>query len=151
MYYTLIILNFITLVMLVGGLFFVNMAIVPTFLALSTERYVEFHHVLDRFSDPYMPILTFSTALLGLGELWFTPSPWLFASRLIGVICIASVAVISILVHGPLNRRIRTWQPDKHLEHLTELRSKWVMGHRVRTVIAFIGLVALLLPVVFPA
>lgn len=148
MYETLILLNFITLGLLVGGLFFVNMAVVPTFIALSTGRYAEFHHVLDRYSDPYMPILTFSTVLLALGELWFAQATWQLVSRLVGVICIGSVAVISILIHGPLNRRIRTWQPDKQLEQLAELRARWVAGHRLRTVIAFIGLLALLLPVV---
>ncbi|BCL84221.1 DUF1772 domain-containing protein [Ktedonobacteria bacterium brp13] len=151
MYYTLIILNFSTLCLLVGGLFFVNMAVVPTFTTLSTDRYAEFHHVLDHYSDPYMPILTFSTALLAIGELWFTHSSWQLISRLIGIVCILSVAVISILIHGPLNRRLRTWQPDKQLEHLSELRAKWIAGHRIRTVIAFIGLVALTLPIVLPS
>ena len=151
MYYILVIANFITVGLLVGGLFYVNMAVVPTFRALNTGRYAEFHHVLDQYSDPYMPILTFSTALLGLIELWFTHSPWQFVSRLIGITCIISVALISISVHGPLNRRIRTWQPDGQIENLSEIRVRWVAGHRVRTVLAFIGLVALLLPVVFPA
>jgi len=151
MYYTLILLNFITLGLLVGGLFFVNMAVVPTFIALSTGRYAEVHHVLDRYSDPYMPILTFSTALLAIGELWFTHSAWQLVSRLIGISCIVSVAVISIRVHGPLNRRIRTWRPDRQIEQLSEIRARWVAGHRFRTVLAFIGLVALLLPVVFSA
>lgn len=151
MYSLLVIANFITLGLLVGGLFFVNMAVVPTFTALNTGRYAEFHHVLDRYSDPYMPILTFSTALLGLGVLFFTHSPWQVLSRLIGVICIVSVAVISMRVHGPVNRRIRTWQPDgQPIENLSALRTRWIIGHRVRTAIAFVGLIALLLPVVFP-
>ncbi len=151
MYDTLILLDFITLGLLVGGLFFVNMAVVPTFAMLSTGRYAEFHHVLDRYSDPYMPILTFSTALLAIGELWFTQSLWQLVSRLIGIACIVSVALISILIHGPLNRRIRTWRPDIELEQLSEIRSKWIAGHRVRTVIAFIGFVALVLPIVLAA
>jgi hypothetical protein len=149
MYYILVIANFITLGLLVGGLFFVNMAVVPTFIALSTGRYAEFHHVLDQYSDPYMPILTFSTALLALAELWFTHTPWQFVCRLIGATCIVGVALISIRVHGPLNRRIRTWRPDGQTENLSEIRTRWVEGHRVRTVLAFIGLIALLLPVVF--
>jgi Domain of unknown function (DUF1772) len=151
MYSILVIANFVTLGLLVGGLFYVNMAVVPTFTALSTGRYAEFHHVLDQHSDPYMPILTFSTALLGLIELWFTHTPWQFVSRLIGIACIVSVALISIGVHGPLNRRIRTWQPDRQIENLAEIRQHWVAGHRIRTVLAFIGLIALLLPVVFSA
>ncbi|HLI71549.1 MAG TPA: DUF1772 domain-containing protein [Ktedonobacteraceae bacterium] len=148
-YHILILVDFIVLSLLVGGLFFVNMAVAPTFTALSTSRYAEFHHVLDRYSDPYMPVLTFSTALLALGELWFTQPAWQIVSRLIGIVCILSVAVISILVHGPLNRRIRAWQPDNQMEHLHEIRARWVAGHHVRTVLAFIGLLALLLPVVF--
>lgn len=151
MYYILVIANFVTLGLLVGGLFFVNMAVVPTFIALSTGRYAEFHHVLDQYSDPYMPILTFSTALLALGELWFTHPVWQLVSRLIGIACIVSVAVISVRVHGPLNRQIRTWQPDRQIENLSTIRLRWVAGHRVRTALAFIGLIALLLPVVFSA
>lgn len=148
-YHILVLVNFIMLSLLVGGLFFVNMAVAPTFVALSTGRYAEFHHVLDRYSDPYMPILTFSTALLAIGELWFAQSSWQIVSRLIGILCVLGVALTSILVHGPLNRRIRTWQPDNQIEHLHEIRSKWVAGHQFRTVLAFIGLVALFLPVVF--
>jgi small-conductance mechanosensitive channel len=147
MYYTLIILDCITLALLVGGLFFVNMAVVPTFTALSTGRYAEFHHVLDRYSDPYMPVLTFSTALLAIAELFFAQAPWQLASRIIGIVCILGVALISMLIHGPLNRRIRTWKPDHQIEHLDEIRARWVAGHRVRTVVAFIGLLALLLPI----
>lgn len=149
MYEILIVLDCILLVLLVGGLFFVNMAVVPTFIALNTGRYAEFHHVLDRYSDPYMPILTFSTALLAIGELWFPQSAWQFTSRIIGIICIMGVALISMRVHGPLNRRIRLWKPDKQIEHLDEIRARWVVGHRIRTIVAFIGLIALLLPVVF--
>lgn len=151
MYHLLILVNSITLGLLVGGLFFVNMAIVPTFKALSTGSYAEFHHVLDRYSDPYMPILTFSTALLAIGELWFAQPAWQIVSRLIGIVCILSVALISILVHGPVNRRIRTWRPDRQIEQLPEMRSRWVAGHHVRTALAFIGLVALLLPIVLTA
>ncbi len=149
MYHILVLLNCVTLSLLVGGLFFVNMAVAPTFTALSTGRYAEFHHVLDRYSDPYMPILTFSTALLGLGELFFTQTTWQFVSRLIGTVCVLGVALLSILIHGPLNRHIRTWQPDTQLEHLTELRARWVSGHLLRSILAFISLVTLFLPVIF--
>ncbi len=149
-FHALILVNSITLSLLVGGLFFVNMAVAPTFTALSTGRYAEFHHVLDRYSDPYMPILTFSTALLALGELWFAQPAWQVVVRLVGVVCILGVALTSILVHGPINRRIRTWQPDTQLEALPEIRAQWVAGHLFRTVLAFIGLIALLLPVIFP-
>ena len=151
MYALLEIVNFVTLVLLVGGLFYVHVAVAPTFVALKTDSYAEVHHVIDRYSDPYMPILTFSTALLAIGELWFTQSSWQLLSRGIGIVCIVSVALISIRIHGPINRRIRTWEPGKQLEHLDDLRARWVAGHRFRTVLAFIGLIALLLPVVFPA
>lgn len=148
MYSLLMLMNLILLGLLVGSLFFVNMAVVPTFTALSTGRYAEFHYVLDRYSDPLMPILTFSTALLSFGGIWLSQSPWQIASRLIGTICILSIALTSILIHGPINRRIRTWQPDIHIEHLAEMRARWVAGHRFRTLLALIGLVALLLPLV---
>ncbi len=148
-YHLLILANFIMLSLLVGGLFFVNMAVAPTFTALSTGRYAEFHHVLDKYSDPLMPILTFGTALLALPELFFAQPTWQLVSRLSGIICILGVALTSILVHGPVNRRIRKWQPDTQLEHLAEMRSTWVAGHTFRTVLALIGLLALFVPVVF--
>lgn len=149
MYQVLVLVNFIALCLLVGGLFFVNMAVVPTFEALSTGRYAEFHHVLDHYADPYMPVLTFLTALLAFGELWFAQPEWQIVSRLIGIVCILGVALTSIIVHGPVNRRIRKWQPDKQIEHLPEMRARWVAGHHFRTTLAFIGLIALLLPIVF--
>lgn len=148
-YHILILANVIALSLLVGGLFFVNMAVAPTFTALSTGRYAEFHHVLDKYSDPLMPVLTFGTALLALPEVFFAQPLWQLVSRLIGISCVLGVALTSILVHGPVNRRIRTWQPDTQLEHLAEMRSTWVAGHKFRTVLAFIGLLALFLPVVF--
>src|SRR2546421_199062 len=49
-YHILILANMIALSLLVGGLFFVNMAVAPTFTTLSAARYAEFHHVLDRHS-----------------------------------------------------------------------------------------------------
>lgn len=143
--------TFIMLSLLVGGLFFVNMAVAPTFAALSAGRYAEVHHVLDKYSDPYMPRLTFATALLALGEVWFPQPAWQLLIRIIGIACILGIAITSIVVHGPVNRRIRTWQPEKNLEHLPEMRARWISGHHFRTVLAFIGLVTLFLPVIFPA
>jgi hypothetical protein len=148
-YHLLILVNFITLSLLVGGLFFVNVAVTSTFTTLTTNHYAEFHHILDRYCDPYMPILTFSTALLAIGELWFAQPTWQIVSRLFGIVSILGVALISILVHGPVNRRIRTWRPDIQLDHLQELRLRWVVGHQFRTGLAFVGLVALFLPVIF--
>jgi len=148
-YHLLTLFNIIVLSLLVGGLFFVNMAVAPTFTSLSASRYAEFHHVLDKYSDPLMPVLTFGTALLILPELFFAQPTWQLVSRLIGLICVLGVALTSILVHGPVNRRIRTWKPDTQLEHLDEMRATWVSGHLFRTILALIGLIALFLPVVF--
>lgn len=147
-YHLLVLANFIILSLLVGGLFFVNMAVAPTFSALSTDRYAELHHILDKYSDPLMPILTFGTAMLALPELFFSQPAWQFISRLCGIMCILGVAVTSILVHGPVNRRIRTWKPESQLEQLDEMRERWVAGHRFRTVLALVGLLALFFPVV---
>lgn len=151
MYNVLVFLNLITLVLLVGGLCFANQALVPIFITLTTDQYAEVHYIVDKHSDPYMPILTFATALLALSTIWFPQPAWQIVSRVVGAICIASVAAISIHVHGPINRHIRTWKPGVTIEHLSEMRMRWTVGHRVRTWIALIGLLALLLPVVFPA
>ncbi len=148
-YHLLMLVNAIALSLLVGGLFFVNMAVAPTFTALSTARYAEFHHVLDRHSDPLMPVLTFGTALLTLPLLFFAQPVWQLVSRLIGIGCVLGIALTSILVHGPVNRRIRAWKLEILPENVDELRIKWVTGHHFRTGLAFVALVALLLPVVF--
>ena len=148
-YHILILVNVIALSLLVGGLFFVNMAVAPTFTALSATRYAEFHHVLDRYSDPLMPILTFGTALLALPLLFFAQPAWQLVSRLIGIACVLGIALTSILVHGPVNRRIRAWKPEIPPGNENEMRVKWVTGHRFRTGLACAALVALLLPVVF--
>ena len=148
-YHLLILVDIVVLSLLVGALFFVNMAIAPTFVRLSTGQYAEFHHILDKYSDPLMPILTFGTALLALPELFFAQPLWQLACRIAGIVCILGVALTSILVHGPINRRIRTWQPEKQLEQLDDMRLRWIAGHHFRTVLALVGLVALFLPVVF--
>jgi hypothetical protein len=148
-YHIFVLANFVILSLLVGGLFFVNMAVAPTFLVLSTGRYAEFHHVLDKYSDPLMPILTFGTALLAVPELFFAQPTWQMISRSCGIACILGVALTSILVHGPVNRRIRTWEPGKQIGELERMRKAWVSGHRFRTALALVGLLALFLPVVF--
>lgn len=148
-YHILMLVNMITLSLLVGGLFFVNMAVAPTFTALSAARYAEFHHVLDHYSDPLMPVLTFGTALLTLPLLFFTQSPWQLVSRLIGIVCVLGIALTSILVHGPVNRRIRAWKPEILPENVDGMRGRWVAGHQFRTALAGAALIALFLPVVF--
>ena len=147
-YHILMLIHAIALSLLVGGLFFVNMAVAPTFTTLSAAHYAEFHHVLDHYSDPLMPVLTFGTALLTLPLLFFAQPAWQLASRLIGIICVLGIALTSILVHGPVNRRIRTW-PELVPENVDEMRVRWVTGHHFRTVLAFVALVALLVPAVF--
>lgn len=148
-YHILMLVSAMMLSLLVGGLFFVNMAVAPTFTALSATRYAEFHHVLDRYSDPLMPVLTFGTVLLALPLLFFAQPAWQLASRLIGLACVLGIALTSILIHGPVNRRIRAWKPEILPENLDEMRVKWVAGHHFRTVLAFAALVTLLLPAVF--
>lgn len=148
-YHILVLVNATVLSLLVGGLFFVNMAVAPTFTTLSAARYAEFHHVLDHFSDPLMPVLTFGTALLTLPLLFFAQPAWQLASRLIGIVCVLGIALTSILVHGPVNQRIRAWKPEILPENVDGMRVRWVSGHRFRTVLAIVALVALLLPVAF--
>jgi len=145
----LILANIVVLSLLVGGLFFVNMAVVPTFTALKASQYAEFHHVLDKYSDPLMPLLTFGTALLVLPEFLFAQPTWQVVSRLVGMSCVLGVALTSMLVHGPVNRRIRTWTVNTKLEDLDSMRTRWVAGHQFRTMLALLGLLALFLPVVF--
>jgi len=148
-YHILMLVSAIVLSLLVGGLFFVNMAVAPTFTALSAASYAEFHHVLDRYSDPLMPLLTFGTALLTLPLLFFAQPSWQLVSRLIGIVCVLGIALTSILVHGPVNQRIRAWKPEILPENVDKMRVRWVTGHQFRTALACAALIALLLPVVF--
>ncbi len=150
MYYVLVFLQLVTTGLYVGGLFVVNVAVVPTFATLSPDRYAETHQLLDRYSDPYMPILGFLATLTAIGELWFSHS-WQIGYRLVGLAGLIAIIVISIRIHGPLNRHIRAWKPGSVDEQLTAVRARWIGGHRIRTVIAAICLVSLLLPAIIPA
>ena len=122
-----------------GGLVMVAAAIVPTFRALPANTYVKVHQTLSRYVDRFMPLTALLTILVGLA-LTRLHTGATRALLVAGVLLTIAVAVISQFGNVPLNRKVRSWNPEAPPAETSHLRERWRRLHLLRT---FAGVLAL--------
>lgn len=127
---------------LAGALLAVEVAVVPMMGALSGDRYVQVHRLLDRRFDPLMPVLARIAMGADLFLTVFAPG-WgaraAFAAAEAGLI---GVALISELSNVRLNRAIDTWEPDRLPGTWARTREHWARANRYRTLVAAVAFAA---------
>jgi hypothetical protein len=127
---------------LAGVLFAVEIAVVPTILALAAEPYVRVHTLLDRRFDPLMPrINKVALAICVLLVVFAEPVGAKVGIGLAGVATVG-VAVVSEVYNVRMNRRIADWDPRALPADWQSVRARWASANRVRTLIAFAGFAA---------
>jgi uncharacterized membrane protein len=123
-----------------GVLFCVALSVVPAFLALPPERYVETHKAIGRNFDRVMPPIVIGSALLDavLAAAGNTPGRWLFAAA---AAMLLGVSVVSQLGNVPINRRVKRLAPGRLPADWRDPRRRWHDWHLLRTVFALVALV----------
>jgi uncharacterized membrane protein len=122
-----------------GVLFAVALSVLPAMFAMPTDRYVYAHQLIGRNWDPTMPIIVLSSTLLDivLSVLVTGPERTLF---IMGAVLLLGVSVVSHFCNVPINRRVKTIDPQEIPPDWEDPRPLWRRWHLLRTVLALLGL-----------
>jgi hypothetical protein len=125
-----------------GVLFSVALSIVPAFLGMPAQRYVELHKLVGRRFDRVMPPLVVTWTLLDAG---LATTANAAATR--GLFACAAAAgcgvvAVSQLGNVPLNRRVKGLPPGPLPAGWVDPRPRWRGLHLIRTYLAMIALAA---------
>lgn len=121
---------------LAGVLLAVEIAVVPMMGALSGDRYVQVHQLLDPRFDPLMPAVARVAMGTDVALTVFAPGAGArvaFGAAEAGLI---AVALVSELSNVRLNRSIDTWDPDRLPGTWARTRDRWARSNRYRTLLA---------------
>ena len=116
----------------------------PLLVALPPDRYVYAHAFFSTRYDPFMPICLIVTVLGDAALAVFGAASPVRVSQALAALLALAVAVVSVTINVPVNRWIRTVDPDRLPADFAELdpRPGWGRWNRVRSLLAVLALVA---------
>jgi uncharacterized membrane protein len=125
-----------------GVLFSVALSVVPAFLAMPADRYVEAHKLIGRRFDHIMPPTVLACVALDVifaVRVAGAPARPLF---LLAALLSVGVAVVSQFGNVPINRQVKALPAGQVPAGWDDPRRRWRAYHLIRTVFAVGGLVA---------
>ncbi|MFI5495837.1 anthrone oxygenase family protein [Actinoplanes sp. NPDC051859] len=122
-----------------GVLFAVALSTLPALIAMPPGRYIYAHKLLGRNWDPTMPILVLSTMALDLVLIAVAPQTTapLFSTA---AVLLVVVSVVSHFANVPINKQVRTLDPDHMPTDWADPRPLWRRWHLLRTACAVVAL-----------
>lgn len=116
----------------------------PLLQALSPERYVHAHALFATRYDPFMPFCLIGTVLLDLGLALTTGDPGVRALASLAALLAGGTVVISVVKNVPVNRWVRSLDPDRLPADFNRLdpRPAWGRWNRVRSWLSVAALLA---------
>lgn len=124
-----------------GVLFAVALSIVPALLAMPPDRYLYAQRLLGRNWDPTMPVIVLGSALLTLVLLALAPTGTERALFGTAALCLVAVSAISHLANVPINRQMRSIDPQQIPADWVDPRLRWRSWHLLRTSLAVLALI----------
>lgn len=105
---------------------------------LAPDQYVRAHALFASRYDPFMPICLLTTALSGAATALAAPAPAARALFTVAALLATSVIVISLTKNVPINRWVRSLDPDELPANWEKLdpRARWRSWNLVRAVLA---------------
>lgn len=125
-----------------GALFAVALSVWPALIAMPVDRYVYSHQLLGRRWDPTMPIVVLTSMMLDVALATSAivsdpPAAVLFGT---GGALLLGVAMVSQLGNVPINRVVKSLDPERIPPGWTDPRSRWRRRHLLRTGLALAAL-----------
>jgi uncharacterized membrane protein len=116
----------------------------PLLVALPPDRYVHAHAFFSTRYDPFMPICLVTTVLGDAALAVFGSAAPVRAAQAVAAVLALVVAVISVTKNVPVNKWIRTVDPDRLPADFAarDPRPSWGRWNRMRSVLAVLALVA---------
>jgi uncharacterized membrane protein len=123
-----------------GVLFAVALSVLPALFAMPAPSYVYAHQLLGRNWDPTMPVIVLGSTILNavLALLADRGCPTvLFAAA---AAFLLAVSAVSHLCNVPINRRVKSVDPDRIPSDWQDPRPLWRRWHLLRTALAVFAL-----------
>jgi hypothetical protein len=123
-----------------GVLFSVALSVVPAFVALAPDRYVEMHKLIGRRYDRVMPPMV---AIAVAADVVLAVSTGSAASRVLfafAALLGAGVMAVSQFGNVPINRQVKNLAPGAVPAGWQDPRSRWRALNLTRTSFAVLGL-----------
>jgi uncharacterized membrane protein len=125
-----------------GVLFSVALSVVPAFLDLPPDRYIEVHKLIGRRYDRVMPPLVATSVVLDAVLAATTAGATCRALFASAAVLACGVAAVSQLGNVPLNRRVKSIPAGCVPADWDDPRARWRTLNLVRTSLAVLALVA---------
>ncbi|MCA2228512.1 anthrone oxygenase family protein [Nonomuraea aurantiaca] len=121
-----------------GVLFAVALSVLPALFAMPADRYVYTHQLVGRRWDPTMPIIVLSSMTIDvvLAVLTRAEPAVLFATA---AVLLLGVSVVSHFCNVPINRVVKSLDPDEVPPGWRDPRPLWRRWHLLRTALALLG------------
>lgn len=121
-----------------GVLFAVALSVLPALRAMPVDRYVYAHKLIGRNWDPTMPVIVLSSVVADVVLVFTAPGGTrpLFA---VGAVLLLVVSVVSHFCNVPINRRVKSVDPDAVPASWTDPRPLWHRWHLLRTAVAVVA------------
>jgi uncharacterized membrane protein len=120
-----------------GVLFAVALSTLPALIAMPPGRYIYAHKLLGRNWDPTMPAIVLGSTVLDIVLAFTATGAALFA---VAAVLLAGVSVVSHFANVPINKVMRTLDPDDMPERFDDPRPLWRRWHHLRTALALLAL-----------
>lgn len=120
-----------------GVLFAVALSTLPALIAMPPGRYIYAHKLLGRNWDPTMPAIVLGSTVLDIVLAFTATRAALFA---VAAVLLAGVSVVSHFANVPINKVMRTLDPDDMPERFDDPRPLWRRWHHLRTALALLAL-----------
>ncbi|KNB49925.1 DUF1772 domain-containing protein [Streptomyces caatingaensis] len=120
-----------------GVLFAVALSVLPALFAMPAERYVYAHRLIGRRWDPTMPVLVLTTAAADVALAVHGGSGAALFAAAAGLL--AAVSVVSHFCNVPINRVVKSLDPERIPAGWHDPRPLWRRWHLLRTVLALLA------------
>ncbi len=135
---------------LLVGVFIVERALLEVSASVYTAVQKPKHEVFE----PIMPVFNTLVIVSGLPVVLLLirdRKTWVFGLTAIGVLCTIALTTTTLLVNVPINSEIiNTWSVDNPPAYWEQVRDRWNLFHAIRTVLAIMALLCLLLAELLP-
>lgn len=124
-----------------GVLFGFAVSVLPAFFVMPAGRYIYSAKLIGRNWDPMMPIIVLGSLTVDIVLAIVGPpgTPGLFVA---GAVLLAGVSVVSHWCNVPINRAVKTVDPDDVPDGWRDPRPLWRRFHYLRTVLAVLAVAA---------
>jgi uncharacterized membrane protein len=123
-----------------GVLFAVALSVLPGLFAMPADRYVYAHQIIGRNWDPTMPLIVLSSMIVDIVLAWLTADRTAAALFGTAAVLLVAVSVVSHFCNVPINRRVKSLDPDLLPADWRDPRPLWRRWHSLRTVLAILAL-----------